>query len=147
MIVKAHRDGSSYVADNNSWRLAGPFTATGDAWAWIDEHSGPRDRNDPPDPPKSRVHKRMPRSVTSVTPDQVAKFAPILLAIDDLGESERAFILSMERRATRRISLRLTEHQANWWYAILKRRLQRKQVTQVPGTDLEPARGRDGGAA
>ncbi|MGO4439616.1 hypothetical protein [Rhizobium sp. RAF56] len=92
MIVKAHRSGSFYAADNGNWCLAGPSGSTEQTWAWIDAHSAHSDHNKPPSP---------------------AALAPTLLQ-QSISRKTRC----NGRRAVD--GLRLTDRQANWWHGILK---------------------------
>lgn len=120
MIVKAHRDGSFYVADNGNWRLAGPFATSAEAWAWIDQH--PKDHAQEPATPKSpRMHHRQPRTDETVEKTAVLRIVPLIMGDDRSSVKEREFALRMEVKAKRARALRLTVKQAQWWHSIEKK--------------------------
>ncbi|WP_373413694.1 hypothetical protein [Ensifer aridi] len=120
MIVKAHRDGTFYVADNGNWRLAGPFASSEEAWRWIDQH--PKDHAAEPDnPPRPRMHMRQPRVDDSVDRSQVLRIVPMIMAAAISSVQEREFALQMEVKAKRPRQLRLTAKQAAWWHRLEKK--------------------------
>ncbi|MGE7367885.1 hypothetical protein ACQKKX_02290 [Neorhizobium sp. NPDC001467] len=120
MIVKSHRDGTFFVADNGNWRLAGPFPTSEAAWQWIDRH--PKDHAEEPENPKQpRMHNRQPRTDESVDKAAVLLVVPLVVADKRSSVKEREFALRMEIKAKRARKLRLTAAQAGWWHRIEKK--------------------------
>lgn len=120
MIVKAHEDGSFYVADNGNWRLAGPFPSNNDAWAWVRQHR-PDHAVEPTNPKQPRMHIRQPRAVTQVTKGDVFRLAPIIARSPSSTVGEREFALRMEMKANRPRDLKLTQKQAGWWIGLMRK--------------------------
>ncbi|MCD2183313.1 hypothetical protein [Rhizobium sp. GN54] len=120
MIVKAHKDGSYYVADNGNWRLAGPFISAREAWSWIDAHR-PDHATEPENPKEPRLVSRHKRSDQSVAAMDVLRVVPIILEHASSSVKEREFALGMKNRASRTRPLRLTPKQAAWWHRLEKK--------------------------
>jgi len=114
MIVKAHRDGSFYVADNGNWRLAGPFPSSADAWAWTEQHRSDH-AIEPENPVEPRKHVRQPRTVTDIAKSDVLRIVPIILSDPASSVKEREFSLGLEVKAKRSRPFKLSEKQGAWW--------------------------------
>lgn len=120
MIVKAHRDGTFYVANNGNWRLAGPFSSNDEAWEWIGLHRADH-AIEPKNPITPRLLVRNKRSIASFTKEDVLSLVPVVMSDPKSTVREREFALGMETKAKRARPLKITEPQDRWWLSIAKK--------------------------
>lgn len=116
MIVKTNRDGAFYVADGGGWRVAGPFASNDEAWAYIDQ------QNEANEPRPKTLRKRQPRTNTDLSKADARAVGTQMLESGKLSQKESGFVRHVQKIAERKTNeLRLTERQANWWNALVKR--------------------------